>query len=92
MRNEIPVVKIKTKDGVVINYVVIGGNYYYFGDDTVMSDGDSWMRMYFRVNMLQHDGGYLKVMKECLRHTPERLMECRGVKRIPKPFIYRYVL
>lgn len=91
MRNEIPVVKIKTKDGVVVNYVVLGGNYYYFGDDSMCVLGGNWTRMYFRVNMLQSGGGYLKVMKDCICHSPERVMECRGVKRIPKPFIYRYV-
>lgn len=89
---EIPVVKIKTNSGAVVNYAVIGGNYYYFGDDSdCMRDNDNWLRMYTRVYLIDSRGGHLRAMKDCLRHTPERLMECRGVKRIPKPFIYRYV-
>lgn len=91
MRNEIPVVKIKTKDGRVANYVVIGGNYYYFGDDSMKLVGDNWLRMYFRVNLLEPDGGCLKVIRDCNRYTPEQIKVIRGVKRIPKPFIYRYV-
>lgn len=90
MCNEIPVVKIKAKSGVVYNYAVIGGNYYYFGDDSYRADKDNWLRMYTRVYLIKGNG-YSSVMSECVRRTPELVMAVHGVKRIPKPFIYRYV-
>lgn len=91
MRNEIPVVKLKTLFGVVENYAVIGGNYYYFGDDSPTGSDDTWLRKYFAGYVLNAPTGHLKAMRNCIRYTPELIRSNFKIKRIPKPFIYRYV-